>query len=97
MTTIRTRIATLASAIALSFAAFAGQPVDINSADAETLSDSLEGVGLSKARAIVAYRNQNGNFRHADELVNVKGIGIATVDKNRDFILLTGEKKVANK
>lgn len=96
MKTIRIRIATLVSALALSFAAFAGQPVDINSADAETLSDSLDGVGLNKARAIVAYRNQNGPFQHADELVNVKGIGIATVDKNRDYILLTGEKTVAN-
>ncbi len=97
MNAIRNRIATLAAGLVLSMAALAGQPVDINSADAETLSDSLDGVGLNKARAIVAYRNQNGPFRHADELVNVKGIGIATVDKNRDYILLSADKKVANK
>lgn len=97
MNTLRHRIATLIGGMVLSMAALAGQPVDINSADAETLSDALDGVGLNKARAIVAYRNQNGPFSHADELVNVKGIGIATVDKNRDYILLTASKKVANK
>lgn len=97
MNTIRNRMITFLSAMALSVAALAGQPVDINSANAETLSDSLDGVGLSKAQAIVAYRNQNGPYQHADELVNVKGIGIATVDKNRNYILLNADKKVANK
>ncbi len=94
---IRQRLAVLTSALALSFAALAGQPVNINSANAETLSESLDGVGLNKAQAIVAYRNQHGPFQHADQLVNVKGIGIATVDRNRDFILLSTDKKVANK
>lgn len=92
---LRQRIAILASALTLSIAAIAGQPVNINSANAETLSESLDGVGLSKARAIVAYRDQNGPFQHADQLVNVKGIGIATVDKNRDYILLSADKKMA--
>lgn len=66
--------------------AHAGEPVNINTANAETLAASLEGVGLSKARAIVAYRDSQGPFRHADELVNVKGIGLSTVDRNRDVI-----------
>ena len=76
-------------------AALAGEPVNINSADAQTLANALDGVGLSKARAIVAYRTANGPFKHADELVNIKGIGLATVDRNRDYILLKPGKQVA--
>lgn len=57
-------------------------PVDINTASAEVLAENLTGIGLSKARAIVEYRNQNGAFKHADELVNIKGIGLKTVEKN---------------
>ena len=57
-------------------------PVNINSATAEMIADNLNGIGLSKARAIVDYRDQNGPFKHADELVNVKGVGLKTVEKN---------------
>ena len=70
----------------LSFALFAA--VNINTADAETIQKELKGVGMQKAEAIVAYRQTNGNFKSADELTNVKGIGIKTVDKNRDNIML---------
>jgi len=70
----------------LSFASFAA--VNINTADAETIQKELKGVGMQKAQAIVAYRQANGNFQSADELTNVKGIGIKTVDKNRDNIVL---------
>jgi competence protein ComEA len=65
---------------------FAGAPVNVNTADAAALADSLDGIGASKARAIVEYRQQNGAFKTADELVNVKGIGARTVEKNREFI-----------
>ncbi len=57
-------------------------PVNINSASAEMLAENLKGIGLSKAQAIVDYRTQNGPFKHADELVNVKGVGLKTVEKN---------------
>lgn len=95
MKSLKLRITTLFGALMLSAAAFAGQPVDINTASAQSLAESLDGVGLSKAEAIVAYRAQHGPFRHADELVKVRGIGLATVDKNRDYILLASDKKVA--
>lgn len=68
--------------------AFAGAPVNVNTADAATLADSLDGVGEAKAKAIVDYRTKNGPFKSADDLTNVKGIGAATVQKNRDFIKL---------
>jgi len=72
--------------------ALAGQ-VDINSADAETISAELKGVGLSKARAIVEYRKKHGPFRSADDLSLVKGIGERTVELNRSDIKVSGQKK----
>ena len=67
--------------------AFAG-PVNINTADAETLSAELKGVGISKAIAIVEYRQANGPFRTADDLAKVKGIGARTVEVNRQNIMV---------
>lgn len=67
--------------------AFAG-PVNINTADAETISAELQGVGLAKAQAIVEYRQANGPFKSADELVAVKGIGERTLEMNRGNILV---------
>ena len=58
-------------------------PVNINTADAKTLARELTGVGLSRAQAIVDYRQKNGPFRSADDLANVKGIGKQVVEKNR--------------
>ncbi len=60
--------------------------VNINTADAQTLADGLDGIGLKKAEAIVAHRTQIGKFTSADQLLDVKGIGKATLDKNRDKI-----------
>ena len=77
--------------------AWAAQPVNINGANAEEIADALKGVGLSKAEAIVNYRDANGAFKHVDELVNVKGIGIRTVDINRDYIRLDNSKLAASK
>jgi len=74
----------------------AAEPVNINTASAEEISQNLKGIGLSKAQAIVEYREANGSFLHVDELVNVKGIGIRTVDQNRDFILLGNTKPTSN-
>ena len=64
-----------------------GGPVNINTADAETIAKELNGIGLSKARAIVEYREKYGPFKNADELSLVKGIGERTVDENRADIL----------
>ena len=62
--------------------------VDINSADASAIDQALLNVGPSKAQAIVAYRKQHGAFKSADQLAEVKGIGLKTVDKNRDRIVV---------
>ena len=64
-------------------------PVDVNSADAETISAELTGVGLSRATAIVEYRKENGPFKSVDELLNVKGIGERTLELNENNIRIT--------
>ena len=63
-------------------------PVNINSADAQTLADSLKGIGLKKAQAIVHYRETFGAFAAIEELADVKGIGESTVSKNSHLITL---------
>lgn len=62
--------------------------VNINTADATTLADRLTGVGLTRAQEIVRYRENFGDFGSVDELAEVRGIGAATVDKNRPRIVL---------
>lgn len=63
-------------------------PVNINAADAETLANHLNGIGIKKAQAIVSFREQNGPFKSVDDLANVKGVGAATLEKNRTLIRL---------
>ena len=61
---------------------------------AETIAAELKGVGLSKARAIVEYREKHGPFKSPGDLSLVKGIGERTVDRNRsDIQVSTAEKK----
>lgn len=64
-------------------ASFATDVIDINSADAKTL-EALNGIGPAKAAAIVEYREANGPFATIEDLANVKGIGLRTVELNRD-------------
>ena len=64
--------------------ASAEDAVDINTATAEELAAAISGVGLKKAMAIVAYREENGPFATIDDLARVRGIGSVTVDSNRE-------------
>ena len=72
----------------LCWAAAQAGPVDINAADSATLARELNGVGVSRAEAIVDYRLQFGPFQSADELLNVSGIGRQILDANRENILV---------
>lgn len=62
--------------------------LDINTADAESLAANLVGIGLTKAQEIVRYREAHGDFVTIEELAEVKGIGLATVEKNRHLVLV---------
>lgn len=64
--------------------AFSGK-VNINTADISELIQ-LDGVGESKARAIIEYREKNGRFRTPDEITNVEGIGTGILNNNIDKI-----------
>jgi len=82
--TVQALIVSLMPAIA------AAGPVDINSADAVTIAKELQGIGLSRAKAIVDYREKNGAFKSADDLRKVKGIGARTLELNRANIRIEG-------
>ena len=60
----------------------AGSKININAATVKELA-KLPGIGKKKAEAIVAYREQHGPYKNIEELVNVKGIGTATIDTNK--------------
>jgi competence protein ComEA len=67
--------------------AWAG-PVNVNTADAATLARELDGIGPVKAQAIVEYRQKNGPYRSADDLLKVQGIGQRVLEQNRANIRL---------
>lgn len=62
--------------------------LDLNQADASTLQVHLNGIGKAKAEAIVAYRDANGPFASVDELLEIKGIGSALLERNRDKLMV---------
>ena len=85
MKTLRIIVALLA----LSFSAFVhAGPVNINTANAQSLSKNIKGVGLKKAEAIIAYREKHGKFKTVADLTQVKGIGKKLLEKNEDVLLV---------
>jgi competence protein ComEA len=72
-------------AVFLPVLAWAG-PVNINTADANTLARELDGIGPAKAQAIVEYREKNGAFKSAEDLLKVEGIGSKVLEQNRGNI-----------
>jgi len=79
------RILLLITMLLVSFSTFA---VNINTASADELVKALKGIGKSKADAIIIYREEHGAFKSLQDLTKVKGIGAATIDKNRENIEL---------
>ena len=92
---LKSLIAASALSLALLGTASAAEKVNINTADAATIDRVLVNVGPAKAESIVAYRKANGAFRSAEQLALVKGIGLKTVEKNRDRIALGAARPAA--
>jgi len=65
-----------------------GTQVSINSASAEDLAHAMNGVGLKKAQAIIAYRDEYGPFKTIDDLKQVPGIGTSLVERNLTHLTL---------
>ena len=63
----------------------AGAPINVNTASAAEL-EALPGVGEVIAQAIVDYRTENGPFASVDQLLDVSGIGDATLEDIRDLV-----------
>ena len=59
--------------------------VNINTASMDELS-KLDGIGESKAQAIIKYREENGNFKTIEDITNVSGIGSSVYEKIKDNI-----------
>ena len=77
----------MTSGAALAEPALTATPtVNINQAGADEIAEALSGIGMTRAEAIVADREQHGAYQSADELVRVKGIGPSTVEQNRERI-----------
>jgi competence protein ComEA len=76
---------------AMAATASAASPIDLNQASAEKLANTLDGVGAVRAESIVDYRRDNGDFASVNALVQVEGIGEATLKKNRDQLTVESE------
>jgi len=70
-----------------SSSAFA-EKVNINTANAEQIATTMTGIGENKAKAIVEYRESHGKFKSIEDLENVDGVGLKTLEKNKDKISL---------
>jgi competence protein ComEA len=64
-------------------------PVNINTADAQKIADSLKMIGEKKAQSIIEYRTKNGQFKNVDDLKKVAGIGDKIIEKNKEDILFS--------
>ena len=62
--------------------------VNINTASAEEMAESLKGIGIKTAEAIVTFRNDEGLFTSPEAIIAVKGIGDFTFEVNKDVIMV---------
>ena len=61
--------------------------ININTATAEELM-TIDGIGEATAAKIIEYREKNNGFLDIDELQNVSGIGVAKLEKIRNFVTI---------
>lgn len=70
----------LMSAVALA------KPLNINTANEKEIAKTMYGVGPSRAKAIIKFREANGEFKTLDQMTQVRGVSTAILEKNRDKI-----------
>ena len=85
-------ISSLLLSLLLCGSALAAEVVNINTADAAALDAAMLNVGPAKAQAIVEYRREHGAFKSVEELALVKGIGLRTIERNRDRLTIGSGK-----
>jgi competence protein ComEA len=73
----------------VSFIGMAFAAVNINTADQKQL-ESLRGIGPVRAKAIIAYREKNGDFKTLEDVDKVPGIGKGTLAKIKDDVVFSG-------
>lgn len=61
--------------------------ININTAGIEEL-DRLPGIGPVKAKSIIDFRKEHGNFKSIEEITNVKGIGDKTFENIKNMITI---------
>ena len=88
MSIIKSAVPAVLAALMLgsSIVVYATDLLDLNKATAAQLAESLNGIGMAKAEDIVAYRAEHGPFTTVDDLLLVRGIGEATLQKNRELV-----------
>jgi competence protein ComEA len=85
----------LALFLVLNFNLSALAAINLNTASQSELEE-IKGIGPAKAKAILDYRKQHGDFKTINELENVKGIGESTVEKLRKQLFVIKHRKIAN-
>jgi competence protein ComEA len=86
----------LVSSAAVSLAADGppgGAVVNVNTATVEQLQ-ALPGIGEVRARAIVEARERRGGFKNIDELVEIRGIGPAGLERLRSHVTVSGKTRI---
>ena len=83
METIKNLVMMMMLALSLNLAA--ADPVNINSADKQTLMQ-IKGVGEKRADAIILWREKNGPFKSVAQLTEIDGIGPSLVETNKDLL-----------
>ena len=87
-----TRKLVLCLALVLPLTCLAGNTVDINTANLEALM-SVKGIGEKRAAAIISHRDEHGYFKSVDDLVQVKGISESLVEKSRESLKASRQKR----
>lgn len=77
-------------------AAAAEGKVNINKAGVEQLA-LLPRIGPAVAQRIVDFREENGDFKSAEDLMMVRGIGEKTFERLAPYVSLSGETTLTEK